>query len=335
MVLCILVGLHLMNKTDALLVREEMLKLIDKYDCNNSDEYTCYNWLEHIEVYVERVRVLSLFDMTVYDIDISDISTRGLQLLGFRRLPKDDKYIKINCCGVKITYDKSFSVVPIFYNGELLVDLKEYGGSNVLYCELRGCYHNGGGLGIYVDSRTGRLGVVFRGKEPQLVYGDYDLVSDYNNSKFKESMYLAVLGNVLSIDRLMPKICKKVSNNVYMLYNGAVLVGTYGGKDITNYDFVIPDGVTDVYFGMYGSNYRILNNYILPKSIKNIYNYNFFEAPRNLAFTFNKSISLSVLKEIDSLCGSGRDCISLDNKEELINLLRGKGVTINLLGSEG
>ena len=316
MVLCILVGLHLMNKTDALLVREEMLKLIDKYDCNNSDEYTCYNWLEHIEVYVERVRVLSLFDMAVYDIDIADIKARGLQLLGFRDLHKgEDRYTKVNCCGLKLTYDKSFSVVPIFYNGELLVDLREYGGSNVLYCELMGCYRNGGGLGIYVDSRTGRLGVVFRGNEPQLIYGDFDL-----------------LGNVLSIDRLMPKICKKVSKNIYMLYNGAVLVGTYGGKDITNYDFVIPDGVTDVYFGRYGSNHRILNNYILPKSIKNIYKYEFFEAPRNLAFTFDKSISLSVLKEIVGLCGLG--FITSDNKEELIKALRSEGVTINLLGSE-
>ena len=331
--LCILVGLHLMDKSDALIIKEEMLKLIDKYDCNNSDEYTCYNWLEHIEVYVERVRVLSLFDMAVYDIDIADLKARGLQLLGFRDLHKvEDRYTKVNCCGVKITYDKSFSVVPIFYNGELLVDLKEYGGSNVLYCELRGCYHNGGGLGIYIDAKTGRLCVVFRGNKPQLIYGDSDLLNDYKSSKFKGSMYLAILGNALSIDKLMPKICKKVSKNVFMLYNGAVLVGTYGAKDITNYDFVIPDGVTDVYFGMYGSNYRILSNYILPKSIKNIYKYEFFEAPRNLAFTFDKSISLSVLKEIVGLCGIG--FITSDNKEELIKALRSEGVTINLLDSE-
>lgn len=330
--LCILVGIHLMDKSDALFIKEEMLKLIDKYDCNTAHEYTCYNWLEHIEVYVERVRVLSLSDMAVYDIDISDISTRGLQLLGFRRLPKDDKYIKINCCGVKITYDKSFSVVPIFYNGELLVDLKEYGGSNVLYCEFKGCYHNGGGLGIYVDSKTGRLGVVFKGKEPQLVYGDFDLVSYYNSSKFKGSMYLAVLASVYGIASIMPKLCKRISKSVYMLYNGAILLGTYGEENITSYDVVVPDGVTDVYFGFYSSRYRSLNNYILPKSIKNIYNYNFFESPRNLAFTFDKSISLSVLKEISSLCGVG--FITTDNKEELINSLRSKGVTINLLDSE-
>lgn len=333
MSLCVLVGLHLMDKSDALLVREEIIKLTNSYDCNTAHQFTCYNWLEHIEVYVERIRVLSLSDMVIYDIDIADLKDRGLQILGFRDLHKgEDRYKKVNCCGLKITYDKSFSVVPMFYNGELVIDLKEYGGSNIVYCELRGCYHNGGCLGIYLDAKTGRLGVVFRGNKPQLIYGDFDLVDDYKSSKFKGSMYLAVLGNALSIDRLMPNICKRVSKNVFMLYNGAVLVGTYGEKDITNYDFVIPDGVTDVYFGRYSDKYRSLNNYILPKSIKNIYKYEFFEAPRNLAFTFDKSISLSVLKEMASLCGVG--FITTDNKEELIKALRVEGVTINLLDSE-
>ena len=329
--LCILVGLHLMDKSDALLIKEEMLKLIDKYGCNNSDEYTCYNWLEHIEVYVERVRVLSLFDMTVYDIDIADLKARGLQLLGFRDLHKvEDRYTKVNCCGVKITYDKSFSVVPIFYNGELLVDLKEYGGSNVLYCELRGNYSSG--FGIYVDAENGRIGVEFKGNAPQLVYGDNDLINYYNNSKFKGSMYLAVIGTGFDIYRMMPKICREVSDNVYMLYNGAVLVGTYTNEDISNCDVVIPDGVTDVYFGSSYNKYNSINNYILPKSIKNIYKYKFFETPRNLAFTFDKSISLSVLKGIAGLCGDG--FILADNKEDLIKSLRSEGMAISLLGSE-
>ena len=210
MSLCVLVGLHLMDKSDAMLIKEEMIKLINSYDSNTAHQFTCYNWLEHIEVYVERIRVLSLSDMVVYDIDIEDLKDRDLQLLGFRDLHKvEDRYKKVNCCGLKITYDKSFSVVPIFYNGELLVDLKEYGGSNVLYCELRGCYRNGGGLGIYIDAKTGRLGVVFKGNEPQLIYGDFDLLNEYKSSKFKGSMYLAILGNAISIDKLMPKICKK------------------------------------------------------------------------------------------------------------------------------
>lgn len=81
--LYILVGIHLMNKSDALLIKEEMLKLIDRYDCSTANEHTCYNWLEDLEVYVERVRVLSLFDMVVYDIDITEISNRSLQLFGF------------------------------------------------------------------------------------------------------------------------------------------------------------------------------------------------------------------------------------------------------------
>ena len=79
-----------MDKSDAMLVREETIKLINSYDCNTAHQYTCYNWLEHIEVYVERIRVLSLFDMVVYDIDIADLKDRGLQILGFRDLHKGD-----------------------------------------------------------------------------------------------------------------------------------------------------------------------------------------------------------------------------------------------------
>ena len=145
-------------------------------------------------------------------------------------------------------------------------------------------------------------------------------------------MYLAVIGTGFDIYKMMPKICRKVSDNVYMLYNGAVLVGTYTNEDISNCDVVIPDGVTDVYFGSSYNKYNSINNYILPKSIKNIYKYKFFEAPRNLAFTFDKSISLSVLKEIAGLCGDG--FILVDNKEDLIKSLRSEGMAISLLGSE-
>ena len=53
MSLCVLVGLHLMDKSDAMLVREEMIKLINNYDCNTAHQFTCYNWLEHIEVWRE------------------------------------------------------------------------------------------------------------------------------------------------------------------------------------------------------------------------------------------------------------------------------------------
>ena len=327
----ILVGIHLMNKSDAMLVKEEMIKLINSYDCNTAHQFTCYNWLEHLEVYVERIRVLSLSDMVVYDIDIADIESTGLQLFGFRDIfNRDTKYTKINCCGIKINYAKSFSVVPVFYNGELLVDLKEYGGSNVVHCEFMGNYSSG--FGIYVDAENGRLSVEFKGDESQLVYGDSDLISDYNSSKFKGSMYLAVIANGFDIYRLIPKVCKKVRDNVYMLYNGAVVVGTYSNESISNCDVVIPDGVTDVYFGSSYNKHNSINNYILPKSIKNIYKYEFFEAPRNLAFTFDKSISLSVLKEIASLCGIG--IVSSGNKEDLIKSLRSEGMAINLLDSE-
>lgn len=329
--LYILVGIHLMNKSDALLIKEEMLKLIDRYDCSTANEHTCYNWLEDLEVYVERVRVLSLFDMVVYDIDITEISNRGLQLFGFVGFFKHNtKYTKINCCGIKIDWNRSFSVVPLFYDGKLLVDLKEYGGSNIVHCEFRGNYSSG--FGIYVDAENGRISVEFKGNAPQLVYGDNDLINYYNNSKFKGSMYLAVIGTGFDIYKMMPKICRKVSDNVYMLYNGAVLVGTYTNEDISNCDVVIPDGVTDVYFGSSYNKYNNINNYILPKSIKNIYKYKFFEAPRNLAFTFDKSISLSVLKEIAGLCGDG--FILADNKEDLIKSLRSEGMAISLLGSE-
>lgn len=63
----LLVGMHLMNKTDAVRVKTSLLRNI-----KNNDKLRYDNFVVLSTVYVDRLRVLDLYSMTVYDLDAYD-----------------------------------------------------------------------------------------------------------------------------------------------------------------------------------------------------------------------------------------------------------------------
>lgn len=63
----LLVGMHLMNKTDAVRVKDSIVSHIKNNDKLRYDNFVVLN-----TVYVDRLRVLDLYSMTVYDLDAYD-----------------------------------------------------------------------------------------------------------------------------------------------------------------------------------------------------------------------------------------------------------------------
>lgn len=321
----LLVGMHLMNKTDAVRVKDSIVSHIKNNDKLRYDNFVVLN-----TVYVDRLRVLDLYTMTVYDLDAHDAIKNNTDILGFKHFSFgiDDKYITVNAGGLKYHNGDNSSSVALFYNNEVLIDFEKYNSSNIFRYEFNKSYHYGMGLNIYVDAETGKVAVCFNNEH--LIYGDKDLINSYNSAKsnIKYTVYMNYYKH--TINELMPKICSKISDNAYMLYNGAVLLGCYS-EDIEYNSFddiVVPDGVTDVYFGYSDIEDRI-NYFVLPKSIKNVYSLDFFAPPSKLAFTLDKSVSLDIIKSLHKICLFGIG--DLESKEDAITALKSGGVVINLV----
>ncbi len=323
----LLVGMHLMNKTDAVRVKTSLLSNIKNNDKLRYDNFVVLN-----TIYVDRLRVLDLYSMTVYDLDAYDAIKNNTDILGFKHFSFgiDDKYITVNSGGLKYHNGDNSSSVALFYNNEVLIDFEKYNSSNIVRYEFNKSYHYGMGLSIYVDAETGKVAVCFNDSDEHIIYGDRALINSYNSAKsnIKYTVYVNYYKH--TIDKLMPKICSKVSDNAYMLYNGAVLLGCYS-EDIEYNSFddiVVPNGVTDVYFG-YSDIADRISYFVLPKSIKNIYSLGFFAPPSKLAFTLDKSVSLDIIKSLHKICLFGIG--NLESKEDAITALKSGGVVINLV----
>lgn len=178
-----LIGIHLTNKLDAKTAYSKFKYLIDNNGYEVSDVAELDTYMEEIMqltyVDVEKVRVFDSSTLEIYDISIADFLNSENNISNFDIRECGSGYI-INLASIR--YGTNL-ILPVYFNDELLLDLTEYGGSNVIKLSDRLI----GGIEIYIDAKTNDISLYYN---RETLLGSDEIKNSYNESKLVRAHYI-------------------------------------------------------------------------------------------------------------------------------------------------
>lgn len=231
-----LIGIHLTNKLDAKTAYTKFKYLIDNNGYEVSDVAELDTYIEEIMqltyVDVEKVRVFDFSTLEIYDVSVVDFLNSGDSLYNFDIRECGSGYI------INLASNHSFTnlILPVYFDGELLIDLIEYGGSNTI--KLRdGAF---GRLKILIDAKTNDMHLSYC-KEALLE--SYDLENSYDNSELVRAHYIDYIISDNTPDEMFTSICKKFSDSILIFFEKIAFLCLSSVKDNT---VIIPNGGREV-----------------------------------------------------------------------------------------
>lgn len=306
-----LIGIHLTNKSYAKTVYDKFKYLVDNngydlYDVSKLDKYI-EEIMQLTYVDVERVRVFDFSTLEIYDVSIEDFLNRGDSIYNFDIRECRSGYI-INLASS--CYNTNL-ILPVYFNDELLIDLTEYNGSNVIKLS-NGAF---GGLEILIDAKTNGMHLSY---DKEVLLESYDLVDSYNTSELVRAHYIDYIISDKTPDEMFTGICEKFSDSILIFFEKIAFLCLDSVKDNT---VIIPNGVERlVITGKLG----IETNIVLPPSLNTLRGGDCKADETFVSFTISKKSSLRVMKGLTGCCVNAVCwylCMEKNNKAEILEII--------------
>lgn len=288
-----LIGIHLTNKLDADTAYSKFKYLIDNNGYEISDVAKLDKYIEEIMqltyVDVEKVRVFDFSTLEIYDISIDDFLNSGNNTFSFDIRECGSGYI-INLSSTR--YNTNL-ILPVYFNDELMIDLSEYGGNNVIKLGDRML----GGLDMYVDAKTNDTFISYN---RETLLGSSRLHDSYNASELVRAHYIDNITDITP-DELFTGICRKFSDSILIFYEKiAFLCLNIVEDDVV----IIPNGVERL---VITGRLMIETNIVLPPSLKKLRGDDSRADETLVSFTVSKNAGLEVIKGLSG-CGFSNLC---------------------------
>ena len=306
-----LIGIHLTNKSYAKIVYDKFKYLVDNNGYDVSDVSKLDKYIEEIMqltyVDVEKVRVFDFSTLEIYDVSVEDFLNRGDSIYNVDIRECRSGYV------INLASNHNFTnlILPVYFNDELLIDLTEYGGSNVIKLS-DGAF---GGLKILIDAKTNNRHLYYC-KEALLE--NYDLENSYDNSELVRAHYIDYIISDKTPDEMFTGICEKFSDSILIFFEKIAFLCL---DDVKDNIVIIPNGVERlVITGKLG----VETNIVLPPSL-NALRGNDCKADETLvSFAISKNSGIRVLKGLIGCCVNALCwylCMEKNNKAEILEII--------------
>lgn len=306
-----LIGIHLKNKICSDMVYDKFKYLIDNNGYEVSDVSKLDKYIEEIMqltyVDVERVRVFDFSTLEIYDVSIEDFLNSGDSIYNLDIRECRSGYT-INLSSTRY---RTNLILPVYFNGELLIDLTEYGGSNVIKLS-DGAFS---GLKILIDAKTNDMHLSYC-KEALLE--NYDLENSYDNSELVRAHYIDYIISDSTPDEMFTGICKKFSDSILIFFEKIAFLGLDSVKDNT---VIIPNGVERL---VINGKLEVETNIVLPPSLNTLRGDDCKADETLVRFAISKKSSLRVIKGLTGCCVNAVCwylCMEKNNKAEILEII--------------
>ena len=279
-----LIGIHLTNKFGANTAYNKFTYLIDNNGYEVSDVAKLDKYIEEIMqltyVDVEKVRVFDFSTLEIYDISVEDFLNSGDSIYTLDIRECRSGYV-INLSSTRY---RTNLILPVYFNDELLIDLTEYGGSNVIKLS-DGAFS---GLKILIDAKTNDMHL------------SYDKENSYDNSKLVRAHYIDFTPENTP-DEMFTGVCEKFSDSILIFFEKIAFLCLDSVKDST---VIVPNRVERlVVDGKLG----VKTNIVLPPSLKMLRGEDSRADETLVSFTISKNAGLEVTKGLTG-CGFSTFC---------------------------
>lgn len=284
-----LIGIHLKNKSDAKIAYDKFKYLIDNngydtYDVSRLDKYI-EEIMQLTYVDVEKVRVFDFSTLEIYDISIEDFLNSGDSIYNLDIRECRSGYT-INLSSTRY---RTNLILPVYFNDELLLDLTEYNGSNVIKLS-NGAF---GGLKILIDAKTNDMHLSY---DKEVLIESYDLVDSYNTSELVRAHYIDYIISDSTPDEMFTGICEKFSDSILIFFEKIAFLCLDSVKDNI---VIVPNGVERlVITGKLG----IETNIVLPPSLNTLRGDDCKADETLISFAISKNSGLRVIKGLTGCC---------------------------------
>ena len=306
-----LIGIHLKNEIYSNMVYDKFKYLIDNNGYDIHDVSKLDKYIEEIMqltyVDVEKVRVFDFSTLEIYDVSIEDFLNRGDSIYNFDIRECRSGYI------INLASTRNFTnlILPVYFNDELLLDLTEYNGSNVIKLS-NGAF---GGLNILIDAKTNDMHLSY---DKEVLLESYDLVDSYNTSELVRAHYIDYIISDKTPDEMFTGICEKFSDSILMFFEKIAFLCLDSVKDNT---VIVPNGVEMlVITGKLG----VETNIVLPPSLKKLRGDDCKADETLVSFSISKNSGLRVIKGLTGCCVNALCwymCMEKTNKAEILEII--------------
>lgn len=306
-----LIGIHLKNKLYVDNVYGKFKYLIDNNGYEISDVSKLDKYIEEIMqltyVDVEKVRVFDFSTLEIYDVSIDDFLNSGDSIYNLDIRECRSGYT-INLSSTRY---RTNLILPVYFNGELLIDLTEYGGSNVIKLS-DGAFS---GLKILIDAKTNDMHLSYC-KEALLE--NYDLENSYDTSELVRAHYIDYIISDNTPDEMFTGICKKFSDSILIFLEKIAFLGL---DSVNDNAVIVPNGVERlVITGKLG----VETNIVLPPSLNTLRGDDCKADETLVSFAISKKSSLRVMKGLTECCVNSICwylCMEKNNKAEILEII--------------
>lgn len=306
-----LIGVHLANKSDAKTAYDKFKYLIDNngyevYDVSELDTYI-EEIMQLTYVDVEKVRVFDFSTLEIYDISVEDFLNSGDSIYTLDIRECRSGYI-INLSSTRY---RTNLILPVYFNDELLIDLTEYGGSNVIKLS-DGAFS---GLKIFIDAKTNDMHLSYC-KEALLE--NYDLENSYYNSELVRAHYIYYIISDNTPDEMFTGICKKFSDSILIFFEKIAFLSFYSIKDNT---VIVPNGVEKL---VITGKLEVETNIVLPPSLKKLRGDDCKADETLVSFAISKNSGIRVIKGLTGCCGNALCwymCTEKNDPAEILDII--------------
>lgn len=306
-----LIGIHLKNKSDADTAYSKFKYLIDNNGYEVSDVAELDTYIEEIMqlkyVDVEKVRVFDFSTLEIYDISIVDFLNMGDSIYNFDIRECGSGYI-INLASIR--YGTNL-ILPVYFNDELLLDLTEYGGSNVIKLSDRLI----GGIEIYIDAKTNDISLYYS-RETLLVSDE--IKNSYNESKLVRAHYIDYIISDNTPDEIFTGVCEKFSDSILVFFEKIAFLSLNSVKD--SY-VIIPNWVERL---VITGELEVETNIVLPPSLKKLRGDDCKADETLVRFAVSKNSGLRVIKGLTGCCVNALCwylCMEKTNPAEILEII--------------
>ena len=289
-----LIGVHLANKSDAKTAYDKFKYLIDNngyevYDVSELDTYI-EEIMQLTYVDVEKVRVFDFSTLEIYDISVEDFLNSGDSIYTLDIRECRSGYI-INLSSTRY---RTNLILPVYFDGKLLIDLTEYGGSNVIKLSDLTLM---GGIEIYIDAKTNDISLYYN---RETLLGSDEIKNSYNESKLVRAHYIDFTPENTP-DEMFTGVCEKFSDSILIFFEKIAFLCLDSVKDST---VIVPNRVERlVVDGKLG----VKTNIVLPPSLKMLRGEDSRADETLVSFTISKNAGLEVTKGLTG-CGFSTFC---------------------------
>ena len=306
-----LIGIHLTNKSYAKTVYDKFKYLVDNNGYDLSDVSKLDKYIEEIMqltyVDVERVRVFDFSTLEIYDVSIEDFLNRGDSIYNFDIRECRSGYI-INLASS--CYNTNL-ILPVYFNDELLIDLTEYGGSNVIKLS-DGAFS---GLEILIDAKTNDMHLSY---DKEALLENYDLENSYDNSELVRAQYIDYIISDNTPDEMFTGICEKFSDSILIFFEKIAFLCLDSVKDNI---VIVPNGVERL---VITGKLEVETNIVLPPSLRKLRGDDCKADETLVSFAISKNSGLEVIKGLTGCCVNALCwymCMEKNKLDEILDII--------------